>query len=351
MYEKGPAAPADWGSRVVYGLAGTKLMPPEGVPCVRLTDRKTSRNALLRQFLLEGLVQGHWRARKQVIVICGRPGGPLDLIAVVCPAAEVELASHVESVRSAIPHQPDDVLFLAGSHVEGLSNGQSDVDVIILEARVEDETRLHSAEGGRRTGRVLRLPVVFDLEYVPMAQVKRMAGALQPREGDRPSSEVDWYTYKFMHRLRTGVAVGHEYRLEQVRRMFDFSYFRRVQYVEAIAAWMGYRYDAIGAIDKGDAGTAFLTGRLALEKAMMALLHARGETNPNCKWLFRLIERQFRPDDQALLRFRALYTGAALRADSAEAMLLWAQESLDQANYLIRMADHAQEAAASSTPS
>lgn len=203
-------------------------------------------------------------------------------------------ADVVAAVRTAVPDLADNVIFLAGSMVDGLANASSDLDVyVIADAGVAGSattSRRREKNGtiGLLESREINLSVLDPAALAELAG--SFAGCLAALSGDGGIVQLDSENdLKVLHRVRTGLPLRNDDGLRRWRD--DLGCARLAAYLtnlHGVTALNRLR-DVRGELSAGRDESATWMFREALVHAGQFALALAGETNPSRKWLLRLL--------------------------------------------------------------
>ncbi|MCK8499855.1 MULTISPECIES: hypothetical protein [Myxococcus] len=184
-------------------------------------------------------------------------------------------------------------VFLSGSLVEGMGNAFSDIDVFIVGGGEPKGTSLHKAGEALFSVHMLGKRRV-DFEYWSDAAVERLAAklaSLDLKEGGPDNVMMERRMTEdeivFLHRVRTGVALMHDSRLERLRARFDFPRLSRWLQEVKIREVDDALEDLYGMMEQPD--VALMRARELLNSTCDAFCHARGSTNIRRKWRTRIL--------------------------------------------------------------
>jgi len=200
-------------------------------------------------------------------------------------ARGIALEELVSGIRKNIQFDPDDVLFAAGSLVEGLGNLKSDVDLYLLTSRDDIAcTSLNSFA-------LVLNGSLIDVRIVPYSQAEDLlnrftAWSKQPRH-PRRALGFSYEDRKMLHRLWSGQSLFNEE---------TFSRFRAPLKDEEIARhkldWSRFmastiQIDLAGLYLAGDFPSMVFAAQDLLGLTADALLAGYGMATPNPKWRAR----------------------------------------------------------------
>ncbi|GAA0713847.1 nucleotidyltransferase domain-containing protein [Dokdonella soli] len=188
-------------------------------------------------------------------------------------------------------------LLLVGSVAEGLANPESDLDLLLLaNDRDAGEHELH--------GDMLRaMPEGFDLniEVITHARAEAVCRfflhnlneARRPAAAGAPRSLtfVGADELRLLHRLRTGIPlIASANSVDTLRDCYALHALPDFCTLQHVACHLRLRADASQTVqDAGDPHTPLVMSQLAGQHLIAAVLASIGETNPNPKWLLRLL--------------------------------------------------------------
>ncbi|GII83394.1 hypothetical protein Ssi03_13840 [Sphaerisporangium siamense] len=222
---------------------------------------------------------------------------------------EPSIAAAVEAASVAVEAGADDLLFVAGSVVDGLANDNSDLDLYFLgrdgDAVIGAETTVRKGEKSGTIGVIGGREVsVSIIEPAGLSRLRAdfgdCLGALG--QGDGIVQLESQNDLKLLHRVRTGVPVRGETRLHSLRQELGTD--RLAEYlvnVHGVAA-VNRLVDVEGELAEGGEDSASWMLREASSHLARFALALEGQTNPAPKWLVKLLGRaRLAPADRALL--------------------------------------------------
>jgi hypothetical protein len=188
----------------------------------------------------------------------------------------------------------DAAVFLAGSLVEGMGNKYSDIDVFVVGGARPKGESLHHAGDALFSVHMLDTRRV-DFEYWTDEAASGLAAKLNGlslKDGGSDNVMMERRLTEdeimFIHRIRTGIPLIHEHRLEKLRARFDFD--RLSQYLLEVK--MREIDDALedlyGMMEQPAVG--LMRARELLNCACDAYVHHKGGTSIRRKWRTRQLE-------------------------------------------------------------
>lgn len=200
----------------------------------------------------------------------------------------------VKELLELVPEQVghDAIVFAGGSLVEGFGNATSDIDLIVVVPSLEgllipdaipvdDLFVLISRYNGRRV----------DIEIVGKPTFSETAVALAAHDADRARRiSIPREFLTTLNSLRIGIPLQNADGFRALRDSFPWRSLQRTIADYADTEYQATSEDAIGAIRAGDAGTAMLSSRSALQFAVDAYIAASGHTNTRRKWRVRKLD-------------------------------------------------------------
>lgn len=213
----------------------------------------------------------------------------MDLETFLCHHG-VSRADVVAAIEERIGPQPDAILFLAGSVVEGLANPRSDLDAILVTDR---------PLAGLRAGAPLAIrtsPFALDVEWWPRSRVEAILDDLgaYPADRERNLRSVESFEsseLRLLHRLRCGLPLRGEANLHQLRERVGTDVLARVLVDRAALEVDAQQTDVAGFVEEGDLCSALLQSAEMVGSTADALLAARGDTNLGRKWRLARLRR------------------------------------------------------------
>ena len=216
----------------------------------------------------------------------------MDLHEYLC-SHSLTLDDLTASIEQAIQLNAGDVLFAAGSLVEGLGNGKSDLDVFLLTRR--EDILLTSLNGLA----LLVRGCLIDVRVVQMSEVEALLDrflrwASQPRH-PRNALGIAYDDRKFLHRLSSGEPLFGETLLDTLRARLKFGDLARHKLDCARFLASTIQIDLSGLYQARDFLSMPFAAQDLLGYTADALVAGYGSTNPNPKWRAR--ELDLLPDD------------------------------------------------------
>lgn len=195
-------------------------------------------------------------------------------------------------------HDENSALLLVGSVAEGLANDGSDIDLMILGG--EDAFGGLLVKDNEFQQTITRLPGGRELNVefwdaptirLLATRLQGMYAALANPESVKSLELLSEQEIRLVHRVRNGITLRNQRKVEEWRAMLGTEYFPEYLIVSWISYYMTFRKDALAQCSGGDADTALLMMRMAMEGLAAALLAAVGETHPYLKWRPTLLKR------------------------------------------------------------
>lgn len=192
---------------------------------------------------------------------------------------------------------PDGALcvFVSGSLVRGWEHARSDVDVYAVTAQPysgpADELRSHPVDPSG-------VPVVvhprgdthWDVEMwleTQLDQLVARAAEAAADDGDLGPGALSFDELDVLYRLSVAVALdGDDWLARRQRALWDTGLHECLARA-ALADCRSHATDALGLVESGDAESAVVTARLALERLVDGLVSATGDFCPVAKWRAR----------------------------------------------------------------
>jgi hypothetical protein len=186
-------------------------------------------------------------------------------------------------------HHADTVLCAAGSRVEGLSTGSSDLDLICVDDTASVGEMYRTV---RRATNSLRIDLVFLTRPMIVDAAKRVADAVKEARKNETALARLGSEYQILHRVRQSFpllnAQGHS-KLQQIAFGIPLEEAMARHAILYLTAW---QEDVIGFLEEEDTRSAAIvlsefTGAIA-----DVLLHTLGDTSPAHKLRFRRLRKR-----------------------------------------------------------
>jgi hypothetical protein len=208
-----------------------------------------------------------------------------------------------ERIAAEIITNPEDIVFVSGSLVEGFGNENSDLDLFLVrqDGEATPDPRLVLATVGVEGAYV-------DYEVYNLANMSVVSDHINKVDlsnfravWETPLDRIDLY-------YRTAVAqpVYNAEGLARLQRNFD-----RDTSARLLQAWAGLRsvirlQEARESVDAGQEAQALVSAQAAAAYAADSYLPSEGEAYANLKWRYEKIERRFGRDSTLYQRLWAL---------------------------------------------
>jgi hypothetical protein len=208
-----------------------------------------------------------------------------------------------------LSEQPEVVVYLSGSQLDGFANRTSDIDVFVATPSLP----LEKLECYRQRGTSVFYPCTHsegqhtligspfcivseycsqrrvDYEYWEFPVLERMAEKLRNlAPGDRFLS-LHKGEKRFIHRIKMGVPILNVAGFEALRDLYDFARFRRYMVQSSIGQIDNALDDVAGMMDGGDLESALFRVRDVLASAVDAWCCYHDRTNPTAKWRLKVL--------------------------------------------------------------
>lgn len=216
----------------------------------------------------------------------------------------------LDSVRQfAPPIQVGECLLLAGSVAEGLANDESDLDLLMIGGQAPGNGLVLAFEALETVNkRVADLDVSvesYEPDFVESLGVKvgRILSVMDaPETADRIDIISSLGDRKLLHRLRTGIPIAGEDVIARWRSRLSVDRWPMVLAGLSLIEHFTYREDTLSHLAEDDVESAGWVNIKASTSLASAVLAATGETNPNTRWLIKLLRRSSDaiPDDLAV---------------------------------------------------
>lgn len=199
----------------------------------------------------------------------------------------IALPRLVAQVDATVGLTPDDVLFAAGSLVEGLGNAKSDIDLVLLTSRSDIAFSSLNHVALLVEDCLVDILIVQDVEPF----LHRFADwAAQPRQ-PRNATAFTYDERIVLHRLWSGMVLHGESRFEALRRRLSAATLARHKLDCARFAASTLQIHLAGLFLAGDAVSMPFAAQDLLGHTADALLAGFGFLSPNPKWRPRLLGR------------------------------------------------------------
>jgi hypothetical protein len=197
----------------------------------------------------------------------------------------IGLSDILAKVDESVALQPDEVLFAAGSIVEGLGDTKSDLDLFLLTSRSDIALSSLNCLALLVGDCLIDIRVLLHAELD--ALLHRFAGwAAQPRQ-PRHALGFTYEERKVLHRLWSGMALHGEDRFTALRQRLKGENLARHKLDCARFMASTFQIDLAGLYGAGDALSMPFVAQELLGHTADALLARYGLTNPNPKWRVR----------------------------------------------------------------
>jgi hypothetical protein len=203
-------------------------------------------------------------------------------------------AEVTEAIHRRIGRERGEILFLAGSLIEGLGNARSDLDAVLISDR---------RPGGVGAGVPIPIwtdPFALDVEWWPRADVEALLGRLAElpvdRERDPRTAEIfGGGELRLLHRLGHGEPVQSEAETAELQARLDPRTLDRVLVDRGALEVDAQQTDVVGFVGAGDLESALLQAIEMVGHAAGTLLAAVGDANPSRKWRLAKLRGLGRP--------------------------------------------------------
>lgn len=226
---------------------------------------------------------------------------------------------NVDEVLQQFPKRPEDLVFFSGSIVEGFANRGSDLDVYVITKHpiFPDDLQVRENYIGQEYT-LLHTPIPVNVTVIDKANLLSLIESINHSITRRKIDFSEMRNIETYHRLLQGVPVQNTEQFRDLQGVLDPDGFARVCAFNRLKYSENRHEDAVGALESDDAWTAFLAARIALEKAVEALLFANGQSNPRDKWLLRKLFTVYDEQEPWVQQFLRLYIGQGDLLDAEE---------------------------------
>jgi hypothetical protein len=225
-----------------------------------------------------------------------------------------------------------EAVFVAGSRVRGWGNAGSDLDFYVISNDRWDraDTRLAPVALQPDTITIERTRAKgeqWDVQYWLDSQVDQVLAKVSWAEFDTNLSAGALLTSvetDFLERLDYAVAVAGEPWLSARRQEMQRSALRSILVSRSLHHSHLFIEDAVGQLRSGDTESAVLSARLALGRAVQALLAEHGKLAQSPKWT----ARQFRETEQDVMSFDEYWALETMRGFAPDNPGRWVEDVL-----------------------
>jgi hypothetical protein len=232
------------------------------------------------------------------------------------------------SLMRHVHAQPDDLVVIAGSLIEGIGNWTSDFDIYVFaDTR---RTEFPAAEHHRRYNSKEKVGTFdfmddfsfsVDVYYHSYAELEDLTATMRLQYQQRmkrtkiAAADLPKYHQKLAHRLFDSLIVQGEQRLVVALAGLTRVQYGYVAYRQYACSYPDFR-DIVGSWRLPDLDTCVYQARHFLRWQMMAFTHLNGNVNMNEKWVFQLAKRL--PTQYAALAERFIQTTLGACATDSE---------------------------------
>lgn len=200
--------------------------------------------------------------------------------------------------------EPDDIVILSGTLVEGIGNKHSDIDAYVITKTLPTTNKMGKHNYlGCHDGRVRQYydylenqGFGFDVEYYTPAEINEMIAEVETLHAlARTSTKIlrkklAWSVEDALHKFHIGECLTNS---DAYARVFPSGFWKKlsfVQYRNRIGGYPEFK-DIMGSWGSGDFETSlFVTTPYLLDQAA-ALCHITGATNGKQKWILKNLHR------------------------------------------------------------
>ena len=219
-------------------------------------------------------------------------------------------------VLSAIKFQEQDIVFVAGSLIEGVGNPLSDLDFYVVCQEVPagiaypaEQVEMIETEDG-----------VVDVNFVTHQQLQRYIERLQqvPRInavglfGDREK--------RFIYRFMNGQGIVNRAAYELLKQEFHHENFKMSMIQDVEMRYRDKRKDVLGNLMAEKIETAYIVWLELLRLSMQLTLLSFGETHANEKWRYEKL-KQINP--KWAVRYWEIQTKSVTKLEDVKRLLDW----------------------------
>jgi hypothetical protein len=184
----------------------------------------------------------------------------------------------------------DDVVFAAGSCVEGRANHLSDVDLFVLADVLPTDLDVPQRGIAVVFAGEVRWDVEFHSRAATTALVDRLAGLDMAAPGGFEAQNLGQAELLLLYSLLTGQALQREDELDALRERVEPRRFGDVLARRSVEIAEGGWEDVEGTFAGGEWRTALLRSQEVLDAATDAYLAWAGQLNPRAKWRLRKLD-------------------------------------------------------------
>lgn len=212
-----------------------------------------------------------------------------------------------------VQYQQEDIIYIAGSLVEGIGNKYSDIDIFIL---VNDFEQLSSkdityaTEASKTQFSKLYSNINCDIEYWPMSLLEDLIQQLDNMNlndlGARALNQLKARNCNFgeiktfLHRFINSEGIYNDAKLEMLKNRLDKNKFYRLAMRTIINGGDNIYDDVVGNLEIGNYETALLGARDMLAHSISAYIYSKGMSIDRMKWIYEKLRILSKNDNEAL---------------------------------------------------
>lgn len=213
-----------------------------------------------------------------------------------------DVCSNRDIIRKKLVVNPEDIVYVSGSILEGFGNKSSDVDVFVIMDKQKMENAIMDNKEKEELSLITDHSIIynfihdglrFDVEYWDRDYVLEIISKLEQVDLNTDyyrnrlnSAEID-----FIHRLKFGKPVNSEVEFVALLKSVDLEKLNFVQFTEYSEYFSSYLEDIRGALESKDFLTVYILSHIILDVTINLYLSSKGETNPSSKWILRKLQR------------------------------------------------------------
>lgn len=204
-------------------------------------------------------------------------------------------------------------IYISGSIIEGFGNIKSDIDIFVItnkEPRLLENNSINNVTLTlNKEDFLIQNSLIegtrYDVEYHDINKIQRILNKIYhfTYNGEYVTNPLSYDEQDFLHRLKIGIPIYNENAFFQFKKNLDIYKLSLHKSAIYIDGFNNLYEDAYGTYESNDFGSCYIMLLKLIDATINGYISIFGETNPNEKWIYRMIKSySIKEKDETLMQ-------------------------------------------------
>ncbi|MBT2282949.1 hypothetical protein J7E78_05275 [Paenibacillus polymyxa] len=197
------------------------------------------------------------------------------------------LIQHLKEWLPVIKYSSEDIVFAAGSLIEGMGNVYSDIDIYVICSDIPKNI----SHPEYKVDMVKHNDNIIDIDYVLLSDFELLISRLLMVTEDNGVGILTGKEKRLLHRFLNGEILVNENKYRHIYELINYDQFIMTMVQELEIEYRDLREDLLGNLADNRLQTAYINALSLLKLSIKLTLLTLGESNPSDKWRYEKLKK------------------------------------------------------------